>query len=153
MAIFDVENSGKWNSYRPSNLVRGLRSKSYEAHIDGLRALAVLSVVAFHIWPDMFPLGWIGVDVFFVVSGYLITQVLIRDITSNKFSIFRFMGRRLRRLYPQLLAMLLASSALALIVFNSQELREFAVRQISARDISQTSSFRSKGHTLLRRST
>ena len=132
MAIVNVGISGKWNTYRPSNLVRGLRSKSYEAHIDGLRALAVLSVVAFHIWPDVFPLGWIGVDVFFVVSGYLITQVLIRDITSNNFNIFDFMGRRLRRLYPQLLAMLLASSALALIVFNSQELREFAVRQLSA---------------------
>lgn len=113
-------------------LVKGIGQKSYEPHIDGLRALAVLSVVAFHIWPEIFSVGWAGVDVFFVISGYLITRVLIRDISHNQFSLSNFISRRLRRLYPQLLTMSLASSVAALLIFNSEELKEFAVRQISA---------------------
>lgn len=117
---------------KPSKQTRGLSSRSYEGHIDGLRALAISFVVAFHIWPGIFPLGWAGVDAFFVVSGYLITHGLIRDISSGRFSFIGFLVRRLRRLYPQLLTMLATTSVAALVVFNSEEIREFAVRQISA---------------------
>lgn len=119
-------------SLTPSKQTTGLSSRLYEGHIDGLRALAISFVVAFHIWPGLFPFGWAGVDAFFVVSGYLIMHGLIRDISAGRFSFLSFLSRRLRRLFPQLLTMLAASSVAALVIFNSEEIREFAVRQISA---------------------
>jgi len=125
-------SSSLMNSFRPSKLVRGLQSRSYEAHIDGLRAVAILFVFAFHVWPETFPLGWLGVDIFFVVSGYLIMRGLIRDIETNRFKFVAFIGRRIRRLYPQLLAMLLASSFAALLMFNARELQEYGLRQMAA---------------------
>ena len=66
----------------------------YRAEIDGLRALAVVPVILFHAGFELFNGGFVGVDVFFVISGYLITTILIEDIENNRFSIVNFYERR-----------------------------------------------------------
>jgi peptidoglycan/LPS O-acetylase OafA/YrhL len=77
--------------------------EKYRPDIDGLRAFAVLAVVIFHAFPTQLPGGYIGVDVFFVVSGFLISQILIADIHCERFSIVEFYKRRIRRIFPALL--------------------------------------------------
>ena len=74
----------------------------YRAEIDVLRALAVVPVILFHAGFEMFGGGFVGVDVFFVISGYLITTILIEDIEKKSFSIINFYERRARRILPAL---------------------------------------------------
>lgn len=78
----------------------------YRPDIDGLRAIAVLSVLFFHTEIPGFSGGFVGVDVFFVISGYLITLILLKDIEEDKFSIIRFYEKRIRRIYPALFAVI-----------------------------------------------
>ena len=77
----------------------------YRPEVDGLRALAILPVVFFHAGFQLFEGGYVGVDIFFVISGYLITGLLIEEISSNKFSLAHFYERRVRRLLPLLLSL------------------------------------------------
>lgn len=86
------------------------RVPKYRAEIDGLRALAVLPVVLFHAKLG-FPGGFVGVDVFFVISGFLITQILLRDLDAGTFRYDAFWMRRVRRLFPASCAMILATMA------------------------------------------
>ncbi len=81
----------------------------YRADIDGLRAFAVLPVILFHAGASWLPGGFVGVDVFFVISGYLISTIIIRDVTARKFSFKRFYERRIRRIIPALLFMVLVT--------------------------------------------
>ena len=74
----------------------------YRAEIDGLRALAVLPVILFHAGFELFGGGFVGVDVFFVISGYLITTIIISEMAENRFSIINFYERRARRILPAL---------------------------------------------------
>ena len=76
---------------------------SYRPEIDGLRALAVLSVIFFHGGIETFKGGFVGVDIFFVVSGYLITTLILKDIENKKFSLSYFYERRARRILPALI--------------------------------------------------
>ena len=76
----------------------------YRPEIDGLRGLAVLSVILFHAGFDVLTGGYVGVDIFFVISGYLITSIIINDIRSDSFSLAEFYERRARRILPALLA-------------------------------------------------
>lgn len=85
----------------------------YRSDIDGLRAIAVISVVLYHLNTPFFSGGYVGVDVFFVISGFLITTILIRDIESKKFSFVDFYFRRSRRIFPALFSMLLLPVLLA----------------------------------------
>ncbi|MBR0739663.1 acyltransferase [Bradyrhizobium liaoningense] len=78
------------------------RHGAYRADIDGLRAVAVTAVVLFHAFPEYVPGGFAGVDVFFVISGYLISQILFTDAENGRFSLRRFYTRRIRRLFPAL---------------------------------------------------
>lgn len=85
---------------------------TYRPDIDGLRALAILLVLAFHYYPHwiegskFLQGGFIGVDIFFVISGFLITRIICNDINQNKFSLKFFYSRRIRRIFPSLLVML-----------------------------------------------
>lgn len=79
----------------------------YRPEIDGLRAIAVLPVIFFHAGFEIFKGGFIGVDIFFVISGYLITRILIEEIENKKFSLVGFYERRARRLLPALFFVIL----------------------------------------------
>jgi peptidoglycan/LPS O-acetylase OafA/YrhL len=79
---------------------------AYRADIDGLRAIAVGAVIAFHAFPVMAHGGFVGVDVFFVISGYLISGLILRDLEQGRFSFANFYGRRIRRIFPALIVLL-----------------------------------------------
>ena len=79
---------------------------AYRPDIDGLRAFAVLSVVLYHAFPNILRGGFIGVDVFFVISGYLIGWIIMRDLEQERFSFLNFYARRIRRIFPALLVVL-----------------------------------------------
>ena len=98
-------------------------SISYRPDIDGLRALAILPVVLFHAFPNLLPGGFIGVDIFFVISGYLITNILLKDIQAGNYSIKNFYARRVRRIFPALSVVLLFCLALGWIVLTAVEYR------------------------------
>ena len=78
----------------------------YRPEIDGIRAIAISLVVIYHAWPNAIPGGFIGVDVFFVISGYLISSIIYREIEKESFSFIKFYFRRIRRLFPALLIVL-----------------------------------------------
>jgi len=84
----------------------------YRADIDGLRAIAVILVVLFHAFPDAMPGGFIGVDIFFVISGFLITGIIVRDLDHERFSLSDFYQRRVRRIFPALILVLCVTLAL-----------------------------------------
>src|SRR5579872_5611613 len=87
----------------------------YRPDIDGLRAVAVLSVLAFHIGLKGIRGGFVGVDVFFVISGYLISSIVFSEIASSRYSVVGFYERRIRRIFPALFAMLAVSGVFAAI--------------------------------------
>jgi len=70
----------------------------YRPDIDGLRAVAVIAVVLYHGWPNCLPRGFIGVDIFFVISGYLITSIILSALEQDRFSIPELYARRVRRI-------------------------------------------------------
>ena len=83
----------------------------YRADIDGLRAFAVTSVLIFHAFPSLMPGGFVGVDVFFVISGFLISGIIFKELETSSFSFANFYARRVKRIFPALIAMLTASYA------------------------------------------
>jgi len=98
----------------------------YRADVDGLRALAVLAVVAFHATPLLLPGGFLGVDVFFVISGYLISGLILAQLRAGSFTMSGFYLRRARRILPALLLMLFVTSLLSLAILMPDELQNFA---------------------------
>jgi peptidoglycan/LPS O-acetylase OafA/YrhL len=86
-----------------------MSSQSYRADVDGLRAVAVLLVVLYHGYPAEFNAGQIGVDLFFVISGYLITGLIVDDLTKGHFLFSAFYARRIRRIFPALMVVLFFS--------------------------------------------
>jgi peptidoglycan/LPS O-acetylase OafA/YrhL len=102
-----------------------LAVNSYRPDIDGLRAVAVLSVVLYHAGLPVLPGGFVGVDIFFVISGYLITRIIAREIAENTFSIVTFYERRTRRIFPALFAMLAASVVATFVVALPDEFEDF----------------------------
>jgi peptidoglycan/LPS O-acetylase OafA/YrhL len=94
---------------------------AHRRDIQGLRGIAVLAVTAVHAWPDSLRGGFIGVDMFFVLSGYLISAIIFSDAQAQRFTLRGFYARRVRRLFPALLAVLVASLlAAVLLTFPSQ---------------------------------
>lgn len=98
----------------------------YRREIDGLRALAVLPVILFHAGFSVFSGGFVGVDVFFVISGYLITMILISELEQGNFSIARFYERRARRILPALFVVMLACLPFAYMWMLPSQLEDFA---------------------------
>ena len=87
-----------------NSLLAGLGSThpGYRRDIDGLRAVAILSVMAFHAFPTAVPGGFVGVDIFFVISGYLISGIILDDLRKGSFTFSGFYVRRIRRIFPAL---------------------------------------------------
>ncbi len=106
--------------------------QNYRPDIDGLRAVAVLSVVLYHAGLPQMPGGFVGVDIFFVISGYLITRIIAREIADNRFSIVTFYERRTRRIFPALFVMLGISSPLASFILLPAEYEDFGNSLASA---------------------
>jgi peptidoglycan/LPS O-acetylase OafA/YrhL len=96
----------------------------YRADIDGLRAIAVIAVVLFHIDPNWLGGGYVGVDVFFVISGFLITSIIGREVAAGTFSFLRFYERRIRRIIPALFAVLLVVWIVGTVLLLPHDLME-----------------------------
>ena len=92
----------------------------YRADIDGLRAIAVISVVVFHAFPTVLPGGFVGVDIFFVISGYLITRIILNDMNNGTFTFGHFYSKRVRRLFPSLITVLISTYAVGWYFLSSQ---------------------------------
>jgi peptidoglycan/LPS O-acetylase OafA/YrhL len=107
-----------------------LRPK-YRPDIDGLRAIAVLSVVAFHAYPGEMRGGFIGVDIFFVISGYLISTIIFQNLDKGIFSFAEFYSRRVKRIFPALILVLAASYCVGWFVLLPGEFRQLG-RHIAA---------------------
>ena len=106
---------------------------TYRPHIDGLRAIAVLSVFVFHLNKEWLPGGFIGVDVFFVISGYLISRLILKELElSQQFSFKRFYIRRLRRLFPAMLATFFVCFIGAYYLLSPQYLLDFVKSVVAA---------------------
>jgi peptidoglycan/LPS O-acetylase OafA/YrhL len=98
----------------------------YRREIDGLRAVAVLPVILFHAGFQFFGGGFVGVDIFFVISGYLITTILIQELDAGKFSLINFYERRARRILPALFLLLFACLPFAWLWLVPSDLKGFA---------------------------
>jgi len=105
---------------------------TYRPDIDGLRAVAVLSVVVFHAFPRALPGGFIGVDIFFVISGYLISRIIIESLEQGRFSFAGFYARRIKRLYPALLLVLVAVLAFGWIALFAKEYEQLGKHTAAA---------------------
>jgi peptidoglycan/LPS O-acetylase OafA/YrhL len=101
-----------------------LLQPKYRPDIDGLRALSVLAVVTFHAFPDWMGGGFIGVDVFFVISGYLISTIILEKLDEGKFSFSEFYARRIKRIFPSLIIVLLACFSFGWFALFSDEYRQ-----------------------------
>ena len=94
---------------------------NYRPDIDGLRAIVVMLVVGFHAFPDIFANGFIGVDIFFVISGHLITGIILDGLFIKKFHFLEFYTRRIRRIFPSLMLVLAACFIAGwFILFNEE---------------------------------
>ena len=98
----------------------------YRPDIDGLRAVAVLSVIVYHVNPALVPAGFVGVDIFFVISGYLISLQIFKDIQAGRFSILEFYRRRIKRIAPAMLVVLGVTLAFAQIMLRPEDAEEVA---------------------------
>jgi len=96
-------------------------SITYRKDIDGLRALAVLSTIAYHAFPNLVSGGFVGVDIFFVISGFLITKIILENLESNSFSFAEFYFRRIRRIFPALFLILVTCYGFAWFALYASE--------------------------------
>ena len=100
---------------------------AYRPEVDGLRAVAVLVVLFFHAGIPGFRGGFVGVDIFFVISGYLITRLILGELDGGRFSFARFYGRRARRLFPAMFATLAATFVASIFVLSPSHLEELSL--------------------------
>lgn len=95
----------------------------YRSDIDGLRALAITWVVLYHFFPQFLPGGFIGVDIFFVISGFLITRIIATQVSKNQFSLSDFYAHRAKRIFPALITVLIAVYGIGWVFLHDTEFR------------------------------
>ncbi len=100
-------------------------NSKYRPDIDGIRALAVLSVFIYHLHPGFLPGGFLGVDIFFVISGFLITSIIVRENYLQTFSFTHFYARRIKRIFPALFVVLLLSGFIAILLLTPETYDNF----------------------------
>ena len=118
--LFDTMHMASAGVVRGNSVViKGaeMPAPAYRPDIDGLRAVAVVFVLIFHAFPSVLPGGFIGVDVFFVISGFLITGIIVRQLGTGSFTLSGFYFRRMRRIFPALIVVLLATMTLGWFFF------------------------------------
>jgi len=101
-----------------------LADYDYRPDIDGLRAFAVLAVVCYHAFPTLFTGGFVGVDIFFVISGFLITAIIYKNVRTENFSFLDFYSRRIKRIFPALLTVLFFSLLVGWFVLLPDEYKQ-----------------------------
>jgi peptidoglycan/LPS O-acetylase OafA/YrhL len=111
---------------------RRQKEHGYRPDVDGLRAIAIISVVGFHAGIRAFHGGFVGVDIFFVISGYLIGGIVYRETTSKTFTFAKFYRRRAKRILPAFFTVLLVCYVIALLVLSPAELRQFSGTALAA---------------------
>ena len=112
-------------------------SLKYRSDIDGIRCLAILPVVIFHAFPHLIPGGFIGVDVFFVISGYLISSIIYQESRNGTFSYYNFYYRRIKRIFPALLTVLFFCMVMSYIYMLPSELKTISKHIIAGVFFSQ----------------
>lgn len=125
-----MQHRGAYDGYRPD--------------IDGLRAIAILAVVAFHAFPSSLRGGYVGVDVFFVISGFLIGRIVYRSLEAGTFSFPQFYARRVRRIFPALLLVLLATGILGWLVLLPGEFKQLGKHLASSAAFGQNIALRNE---------
>lgn len=108
------------------------RSLPYRPEIDGLRALAVLSVILFHLNRQWLPGGFVGVDIFLVISGYLITSILYHDLKSDQFGFMKFYQRRIARIFPAFFTVALSTITVAYFIYSEHDLARAGSNLVAA---------------------
>ncbi|OQR88186.1 acyltransferase 3, partial [Achlya hypogyna] len=103
----------------------------YRPDIDGLRTVAIVPVLIFHAYPSAFPSGFIGVDIFFVISGFLISSILFKEMTAGTFTYANFYSRRIRRIYPVLLVVLATTWGLGCAYHLATPLKRLAATMLA----------------------
>ena len=104
---------------------------NYRSEIDGLRAIAILPVLLFHFGWETMSGGFLGVDIFFVISGYLITSIIDKELVSKKFSLVDFYERRARRILPALTVVLLFTTVFSFLLLSPQDLKKYSQSLVS----------------------
>lgn len=99
-------------------------SLKYNKSLDGLRGVAIALVLLFHVWPGYFSFGYVGVDVFFILSGYLITKIIYTKLESNTFNFLEFYRNRIRRIFPAMIIVVFSSFALGYVFLFPYEFLE-----------------------------
>lgn len=108
-----------------------LPSPDYRADIDGLRALAIISVVSYHAFPNWLTGGFIGVDIFFVISGYLISLIIISGLRKKTFKFSTFYRRRILRIFPSLIAVLVTTQIVGWLTLFAEEYSEVGMHSVA----------------------
>lgn len=103
----------------------------YRPDIDGLRAISIISVLAYHAFPSTWSGGFVGVDIFFVISGYLITQIIIEQLSAGTFSLVSFYRRRISRIFPALTLVLLVTYAIGWFRLLPADLERLSLNTIA----------------------
>jgi peptidoglycan/LPS O-acetylase OafA/YrhL len=107
------------------------KNLEYRADIDGIRAMSILSVVGYHAYPDMVPGGFVGVDIFFVISGFLITRIILDRLACDSFSVVSFYQRRVRRIFPALVVVLVATYAAGWVILLPSDFSRLAESMVA----------------------
>jgi peptidoglycan/LPS O-acetylase OafA/YrhL len=105
--------------------ISSIKRISYRKDLNGLRALSVLAVVFYHSDIEVFKGGWLGVDIFFVISGYLISNIIVSELNSNTFSFKKFYIRRIRRIIPALFSFISTSTFFAYWLLTPKAIVEY----------------------------
>ena len=104
-----------------------LNNLKYRPDIDGLRAIAILAVIVFHAFPKKIPGGFVGVDIFFVISGFLISTIIFSGLERSSFSLIEFYIRRVIRLFPALILVLVSCLLFGWVVLFSDEYKQLGL--------------------------
>ena len=112
--------------------ISNIKRISFREDINGLRAIAVLAVVFYHAELELFKGGWLGVDIFFVISGYLISNIIISELNERTFSFKTFYLRRVRRILPVFYFICILISLISIFSFNYEKLVEFSKSLLAA---------------------